>query len=106
MLGRLALTGERFGTVEALRIGLVHEICAAAELEAAAGRIVENILMAAPEAVAMTKRLRAEATETPETSAFYERIVTEAAERRRLAEAAEGLLSFAEKRAPGWYTAR
>ena len=61
--------------------------------------------MAAPEAVAMTKRLIAEAVETPETPAFRDRIVTEAASRRGLPEAAEGLLSFAEKRAPGWYPA-
>ena len=105
-LGRLALTGERFGAGEALRIGLVHEIRPAAELAVAAGRVVQNILMAAPEAVSMTKRLVAEAIETPDTAAFRERIVTEAANRRRLAEAAEGLLSFAEKRSPGWYPAR
>jgi methylglutaconyl-CoA hydratase len=104
-LGRLALTGERFGAAEALRIGVVHEICPAADLDGASGRIVENILMAAPEAVAMTKRLIAEAVETPETPAFRDRIVTEAASRRGLPEAAEGLLSFAEKRAPGWYPA-
>jgi methylglutaconyl-CoA hydratase len=105
-LGRLALTGERFGAGEALRIGLVHEICPASELDLAAGRVVENILMAAPEAVAMTKRLVAEAVETPDRPAFRDRIVAEAASRRRLPEAAEGLLSFAEKRAPGWYPAR
>lgn len=102
-LGRLALTGEHCGAAEALRIGLVHEICPAADLDSAAGRVVENILMAAPEAVAMTKRLVAEAVETPDKPGFRDRIVTEAASRRRLPEAAEGLLSFAEKRAPGWY---
>jgi methylglutaconyl-CoA hydratase len=90
-LGRLALTGERFGATEALRIGLVHEICPAAELTTASARIVENILMAAPEAVAMTKLLVAEAVETPNTPVFRERIITEAASRRRLREAAEGL---------------
>jgi methylglutaconyl-CoA hydratase len=105
-LGRVALTGERFGAGEALRIGLVHEVCPAAELDLVAARVVENILMAAPEAVAMTKRLVAEAVSTPDTPAFRDRIVSEAASRRRLAEAAEGLLSFAEKRAPGWYPGR
>jgi methylglutaconyl-CoA hydratase len=104
-LGRLALTGERFGAGEALRIGLVHEVCTAAELAAAAGRIIENILMAAPEAVAMTKRLVAEAVESPDMPAFRDRIVAEAAARRRLAEAEEGLASFADKRAPSWYPA-
>ena len=64
-LGRLALTGERFGAAEALRIGLVHETCPAAELATAAARIIENLLLAAPEAVMMTKRLIAKSVETP-----------------------------------------
>ena len=62
--------------------------------------------MAAPEAVAMTKRLVAEAVDTPDTPAFRDRIIAEAASCRRLPEAAEGLSSFAEKRAPSWYPAR
>jgi methylglutaconyl-CoA hydratase len=102
-LGRLALTGERFTAAEALRIGLVHELCPAAELDAAAGRLIDNLLMAAPKAAAMTKALVAEAVETPDTAGFRGRIVSEAAGRRRLAEAAEGLASFAEKRRPNWY---
>jgi hypothetical protein len=51
----------------------------------------------------MTKRLIAESVETPFNPAFRDRITTEAAERRVLSEAAEGLLSFAEKRKPKWY---
>jgi methylglutaconyl-CoA hydratase len=102
-LGRYALTGERFDAREALRIGLVHEIVPAAELGAAGARIIDHILIAAPEAVAMTKRLIGEAVDTPDTPAFRGRIVEEAAARRRLPEATEGLLSFAEKRRPKWY---
>jgi methylglutaconyl-CoA hydratase len=102
-LGRWALTGERFSAAEALRIGLVHAVCPAAELESAAARLVDELLMAAPEAAAMTKALVAEAVEAPDTQVFRERLVGEAAARRRLAEAAEGLASFAEKRRPGWY---
>lgn len=102
-LGRWALTGERFDAREALRIGLVHALVPAGELAAAGAGVVEHLLMAAPEAVAMTKRLVAEATETPDTPSFRERIIAEAAARRRLPEAAEGLLSFAGKRKPSWY---
>jgi len=102
-LGRLGLTGERFDAAEALRIGLVHEVCPAEALAAAGERIVEELLMAAPEATAMTKRLVAEAAATPDTPAFRERIAQEAAARRRLPEAEEGLASFAEKRKPRWY---
>jgi methylglutaconyl-CoA hydratase len=102
-LGRLALTGERFTAAEAFRVGLVHRLCAADALDATGGEIIESLLMAAPEATAMTKQLIAEAVETPDSRAFRERIVSEAAARRCSPEAAEGLASFAEKRRPAWY---
>ncbi len=103
-LSRYALSGERFGAAEALRIGLVHETLPAPRLEAAGERILESLLKAAPEAVAMTKRLLAEAAAAPDTPAFRERIAVEAASRRLLAEAREGFQSFAEKRPPSWYS--
>ena len=101
--GRYALTGERFDSTEARRIGLVHEICPAGELEAVAARIVDHLMMAGPEAVSITKRLIEESAETPFAGAFHDRIVDEAASRRRSTEAEEGLASFAEKRPPRWY---
>ena len=104
MVSRLALSGERFPAIEALRIGLVHELSPADRLEAAAARIVENLLMAAPQAASMTKQLIAEAAETGDRPALAERIIAEGASRRRSAEAAEGLASFAEKRRPAWYS--
>ena len=100
--GRFALTGERFDPATAREIGLVHEVCPAAELDAAGARIVDHVLMAGPEAVAITKSLLGEAVERP-FDALHDRIVEEAASRRRSAEAAEGLASFREKRPPKWY---
>lgn len=102
-LGRYALTGERFGAAEALRLGLIHETCAAADLDAAAAPILDAILLAGPQAVAMTKQLVAEAVTAPDTPAYRERIAREGAARRHGPEAAEGLASFAEKRKPRWY---
>jgi methylglutaconyl-CoA hydratase len=101
--GRFALTGERFDAATARAIGLVHETCPAGDLEAAGKRVVEHLLLAGPEAVAITKLLIAEAVETPFTTAFHDRIVAEAATRRHTEEAAEGLASFREKRKPRWY---
>src|SRR5437764_5184594 len=43
--GRLALTGERFDAAMARQIGLVHETCPAAELEAAGARFVDHLLL-------------------------------------------------------------
>lgn len=101
--GRLALTGERFDAAMARAVGLVHEVCPAAELEVAGARFIGHLLLAGPEAVAITKKLIAESVETPFVGAFHDRIVAEAAARRRTPEAAEGLASFREKRKPGWY---
>ncbi|MBV8889417.1 MAG: enoyl-CoA hydratase/isomerase family protein [Alphaproteobacteria bacterium] len=102
-LGRYALSGERFDAIEAQRIGLVHEICPAAELEATGARIVDALLRAAPEAVTATKRLIAVAADSPFTPELHDRIVAESANGRRGPEAVEGLASFAEKRPPRWY---
>jgi methylglutaconyl-CoA hydratase len=104
--GRLALTGERFDAAMARAIGLVHETCPAGDLEAAGERIVEHLLLAGPEAVSITKRLIEASVETPFTTGFHDRIVAEAAARRRTPEAAEGLASFREKRKPRWYPER
>src|SRR3954447_11093019 len=67
MTGRFALTGERFDAATARAIGLVHETCPASDLETAGGRVVEHLLLAGPEAVAITKLLIEEAVETPFT---------------------------------------
>jgi methylglutaconyl-CoA hydratase len=100
--GRLSLTGERFDAAMAREIGLVHEICPASALDAAGERITAHLLLAGPEAVAITKRLIEESVETPFAGAFHDRLIEEAAARRRTPEAAEGLASFREKRKPRW----
>ncbi len=102
-LNRYALTAERFGAAEALRLGLVHAVCAPGELDKAAEPIIEGILMAAPDAVAATKRLLREAHGLEPLAAAREAMAAEGAGRRHSAEAMEGLASFAEKRPPRWY---
>jgi methylglutaconyl-CoA hydratase len=57
---RYALTGERFGAEDARRIGLVHEVVPLGELEAAGGKVVEQLLANGPEALAETKALAME----------------------------------------------
>src|SRR5580692_9155163 len=61
---RYALTGERFSAAEARRIGLVHEVVPAAELEAAGTRIVDAVLQNGPQAIAETKALALESAWT------------------------------------------
>ncbi len=99
---RYALTGERFSADEARRIGLVHEIVPAGELEATGERIVEQILQNGPEAIRQTKALTLQSAWAHLDDAAFERLVESHASKRQSAEAAEGLASFAEKRAARW----
>ncbi len=99
---RYALTGERFSAAEARRIGLVHEIVPAAELDAAGARIVDAILQNGPEAIAQTKALALESAWTKLGDGAANRLIESHADKRRSPEAAEGLASFAQKRAAVW----
>jgi len=99
---RYALTGERFGAAEARRIGLVHEVVPAAGLEAAGARMVEQILQNGPLAIAETKALALESAWDRIDAAAAESLIERHADRRRSPEAAEGLASFAQKRAATW----
>jgi len=99
---RYALTGERFAAAEARRIGLVHEVVPLADLEAAGARIVSHLLENGPDALKQTKaHALASAFADLDEPAFAELIAAHAA-KLQTAEAAEGLASFAEKRAARW----
>ena len=101
---RYALTGERFDAADARRIGLVHEVVPLAELEAAGVKVVEQLLANGPEALAETKALALESSfgGMAVDDAAYDRLVKLHSARRQTTEAAEGLASFAEKRAGRW----
>src|ERR1700749_521494 len=105
---RYALTGERFGADDARRIGLVHDVGPLMELEAAGGKLVEQLLANAPDALAETKQLAMESSfgGMDVTDAAYARLVKMHAAQRQTMEASEGLASFAEKRAANWGKAR
>ena len=97
----LFLTGARFSAARAQEIGLVHDVVAAAELDAAVNRHVQDVLSAGPEAVAAAKALiptvwgRPIAEAMPITAAAI-------AARRVSPEGQEGLRAFLEKRTASW----
>lgn len=95
------LTGDRFDAAEAYRMGLVHRVAPAADLEAEGEKKVASLLASGPEAVAVAKRLIAQvAGMRPEDAlALTARTI---AERRASAEAKEGLSAFLEKRKAAW----
>ncbi len=99
---RYALTGERFGAVEARRIGLVHEVVPAGELAAAGERILTQLLDNGPMAIAETKAIALEHAFGDIGSGTMETLVRSHAAKRQSGEAVEGLASFAEKRQARW----
>jgi methylglutaconyl-CoA hydratase len=93
---RYFLTGERFGTDVALRIGLVHEI--ASDLDEAIDRTVAELLTSGPAAAREAKRL---IRSGPRDG----RALAELAARMRTSEEGQdGLRAFLERRQPGWLT--
>lgn len=100
---RYALSCERFGAQEALRIGFAHEVCKAEELDAVGARIVDTLLMNAPGATAATKLRTLRVADAFIDDGLFRDLVHEHASTRQSAEAAEGTASFLQKRAPSWY---
>jgi methylglutaconyl-CoA hydratase len=90
---RYFVTGERFDSATALRIGLVHEV--SDDLEVALERVLGELRTAGPRAARHAKRLVLERPDGAETA---RRI----AERRTSEEGQEGLRAFLERRRPAW----
>lgn len=95
------LTGDRFDAREAWRMGLVHRVVPASELETAGQAKVRSLLDSGPEAVRVAKRLIEQVTSMNPDDALALTVST-IAERRSSAEAKEGLTAFLEKRKPSW----
>jgi methylglutaconyl-CoA hydratase len=100
---RYGITGERFDAREALRIGLIHEICAEGALDRAAAPVIEAVLQSAPQAVADAKRLVLAEAGLELSPQQVQALACQAAAKRASPEAAEGLQSFLAKRRPSWY---
>lgn len=100
---RYSLTCERFDAARARETGLVDEVCATGALDAAAAPIVDALLRGGPSALRQTKRLIGEIGHLAVSDAWADHLSGQHAAKRQSEEAAEGLLSFVEKRDPNWY---
>ena len=100
---RLAVTGGRVAADEALRIGLVHAVHEADQLDAALAAVLADILACAPGALAATKALIAKARWSPaaELVAHAAAVFARAAQG---SEGMEGTSAFLQKRKPNWAT--
>jgi methylglutaconyl-CoA hydratase len=96
---RYGLSGERIAAQEALRLGLVHQICAADALDETLARIADEFLHGAPGAIGTLKRAAAQYA-SPTLATI---LATQSAHDSKTPEALEGIASFREKRKPSWY---
>jgi len=102
---RYFLSAERFTAAEAFRIGLVHDIVPADELDGRINDILGPLLVAGPKAQAAAKELIRAVAHRP----IDDRVIADTAERiaatRASAEGKEGVTAFLGKRHAAWVPA-
>lgn len=102
-LRRLGQTGERFAVEEALRIGLAHAACETGEIESAVARLVDDLLLGAPRALAEFKAVVERVNGLPITPRLLSDLQAGFDRARASDQAGEGRAAFREKRKPDWY---
>ncbi len=99
---RYFLTAERFNALEALRIGFVHEVVPADQLDLKVGEITAALCSASPNAVKVCKKLVQEVANSEISQRLIAQTVAGIADIRSSAQGKEGVSSFLQKRKPSW----
>jgi methylglutaconyl-CoA hydratase len=99
---RYFLTAERFDAVEALRIGFVHAVVSAEQLDAKVNEMTKALVSASPNAVQLCKTLLHDVAGKDIDAALIAQTVEGIASIRASAEGKEGVQSFLQKRKPAW----
>ena len=99
---RYFLTAERFSAAEAWRMGFVHELVTAEELDAKVAMVAQALVHAGPQAVKLCKKLVQNVAGQDITPALIQMTVESIADVRVSPEGREGLQSFLQKRKPNW----
>lgn len=95
------LTGKEMTAAEALELGLVNRVAAAAELDNSVNELIDQIMECAPLSIRATKQAAMSGLDMGLGDALraeYPAVV----EMMRSADAKEGPLAFSEKRTPTW----
>jgi methylglutaconyl-CoA hydratase len=90
-----------FDAQEAMRIGLLHRVVEAEQLDAAVEEEIKPYFSTAPAAVAASKRL-VHALVAPIDEAVIDMTLTRLADTWETPEAAEGIAAFFAKQSPSW----
>lgn len=100
--GRYFQTAERIDAATAMRIGLVHEVVDADQLDVKLGELLTALRSGGPEAQAASKRLIASVSKAPLDDALIADTADRIAHVRAGDEAKEGIDAFLNKRPPAW----
>ncbi len=99
---RYFLTAERFSAAEAHRIGFVHEVVGAEQLDAKVEELCKALCSASPDAVRACKRLVQDVAQREIDDTLIKHTVEQIADIRASSQGKEGVQSFLEKRKPDW----
>ena len=99
---RYFVSAERFSAEQALRLGLVHTVTSAEELDAAVGGVAHAIAANGPQAVIECKRLVLDVADRPIDNALMLDTADRIARVRGSDEGRAGIASFLQKSSPPW----
>jgi methylglutaconyl-CoA hydratase len=97
---RYGLSGERIQAADALRLGLVHEVCEPLVLDATLTQLADALLLGAPHAMSALKTAAGRYA-SPNLAEILAHV--QPPHDPKSAEAQEGIAAFREKRKPNWY---
>lgn len=100
---RYFLTAERFSAQEALRLGFVHEVVRADQLDTKVDEITQALVKNSLNAVKVCKKLVHHVAFAEISQPLIEKTVEGIADIRSSAEGREGVSAFLGKRKPSWF---
>ena len=99
---RYFISAERFSAEQALKIGLLSEVCSEQELDERVDGFIQQLMSNSPQAMHAAKQLVAHLSKSAIDESLIEDTCNRIASIRTSEEGQEGLSAFLEKRSPAW----